>query len=43
MLGQAIRRAKGRALDREPASRSAVEGFNLVGDPALRLPANPAR
>lgn len=37
-LGEAIRQAKREALDGDPASRRAVEGFNLLGDPALRVP-----
>ncbi len=36
-LGEAIRRAKRDALARDPRSRPAVEGFNLLGDPALAL------
>jgi hypothetical protein len=35
-LGETIRQAKAAAL-RNPRSRSAVEGWNLLGDPALRL------
>jgi hypothetical protein len=37
-LGEAIRRAKARALAEDPSARPAVEGFGLLGDPALRLP-----
>jgi uncharacterized repeat protein (TIGR01451 family) len=34
-LGEAIRRAKARALGDEPFSRAAVDGWNLLGDPSL--------
>ena len=37
-LGEAIRRAKSGALDGDPSVRGVVEGFNLLGDPALKLP-----
>jgi hypothetical protein len=36
-LGEAVRRAKADALAANPATRPAVEGWNLLGDPALRL------
>jgi hypothetical protein len=36
-LGEAIRRAKARVLLDDPAAAVAVEGFNLMGDPSLRL------
>ena len=36
-LGEAIRRAKA-ALVADPLTRPVVEGWNLLGDPALRLP-----
>ena len=34
-LGEAIRRAKAEALAADPASRPVVDGWNLLGDPAL--------
>ena len=34
-LGEAIRRAKGRAVDADPRVEPVVEGFNLLGDPSL--------
>jgi len=38
-LGDLLRRAKAEALASNPGSTAkAVEGFNLLGDPALRLP-----
>jgi hypothetical protein len=38
-LGELLRRAKAEALVANPASApKVVEGFNLIGDPALRLP-----
>lgn len=36
-LGEAIRRAKSKALNDDPDALFAVEGFNLLGDPALRM------
>ena len=36
-LGEAIRRAKAAALRQNPATRPVVEGWNLLGDPALKL------
>jgi hypothetical protein len=36
-LGEAVRRAKARVVAAEPSSREVVEGFNLFGDPALKL------
>jgi hypothetical protein len=36
-LGEAIRQAKAAALA-DPLTRPVVEGWNLLGDPALRLP-----
>jgi hypothetical protein len=38
-LGDAVREAKAGALAADPSVRPAVDGFNLLGDPALRLPA----
>jgi hypothetical protein len=35
-LGEAIRRAKAEAIAENPALRPVVEGWNLLGDPALR-------
>jgi hypothetical protein len=35
-LGEAIRRAKAEAITENPALRPVVEGWNLLGDPALR-------
>ena len=40
-LGEAIRRGKTEALKKDPRTRQVVEGFNLLGDPALRLPGKP--
>jgi hypothetical protein len=38
-LGDVVRRAKVEALASSPGwTAKAVEGFNLIGDPALRLP-----
>jgi hypothetical protein len=36
-LGEAIRRAKARALDANPLVSAVVEGFNLLGDPSLAV------
>lgn len=36
-LGEAIRRAKASALAANPLTRPVVDGWNLLGDPALRL------
>jgi hypothetical protein len=36
-LGEAVRRAKAEALAGSTAARPVVEGWNLLGDPALRL------
>jgi hypothetical protein len=36
-LGEAIRRAKAEALAADPGLRPVVEGWNLLGDPALEL------
>jgi hypothetical protein len=35
-LGEAIRRAKAEAIAENPTLRPVVEGWNLLGDPALR-------
>jgi hypothetical protein len=40
-LGEAVRRAKVDALTASPATRPVVEGWNLLGDPALRLEPGP--
>jgi hypothetical protein len=37
-LGEAVRRAKARALARDPRSWPVVAGFNLLGDPSLLVP-----
>jgi hypothetical protein len=37
-LGEAIRQAKVETLAANPAARAVVEGWNLLGDPALRIP-----
>jgi len=37
-LGEAIRRAKNATLDLEPRAHDVVEGFQLFGDPSLRIP-----
>jgi hypothetical protein len=37
-LGEAIRRAKSATVDRDPKAAETVEGFLLLGDPALVLP-----
>ncbi len=42
-LGEAIRRAKARAVAEEPGSVPVVEGWNLLGDPSLAVVAFPAR
>jgi hypothetical protein len=36
-LGEAVRRAKAEALLAQPESRPVIEGWNLLGDPALTL------
>jgi hypothetical protein len=41
-LGEAIQRAKARMLTESPSTRGVVDGWSLLGDPALRLPARPA-
>ncbi len=40
-LGEIIRRAKAGALAAKPLSREAIDGYNLIGDPALKLPVQP--
>ncbi len=42
-LGEAVRRAKAEALAADPATRPVVEGWNLLGDPALQLDLGPSR
>jgi hypothetical protein len=42
-LGEALRRGKARAVAGDPQSIPAVEGFNLLGDPALVLPLSESR
>lgn len=37
-LGEAIRRAKNATIEEDPNAREVIEGFNLLGDPALQLP-----
>ena len=41
-LGEAIRQAKSGALAEDDANQPAVDGWNLLGDPALRLSGYPA-
>jgi hypothetical protein len=41
-LGEILRRAKVGALAEKASNRELIDGFNLLGDPALRLPARPA-
>ena len=41
-LGEAIAAAKRDAVPKHPAARDVIEGFALLGDPALRLPQPPA-
>lgn len=40
-LGDALRTAKAEAASATPQTRPVIEGFNLLGDPALRLPLTP--
>jgi len=40
-LGEAVRRAKSEVLAANPAARPVVEGWSLIGDPALRLSTRP--
>jgi hypothetical protein len=40
-LGEALRQAKAEALQANPQMRPVVEGWSLLGDPALRLPVTP--
>jgi hypothetical protein len=40
-LGEAVRRAKSEVLAANPAARPVVEGWSLIGDPALRLSRRP--
>jgi hypothetical protein len=40
-LGEAIRRAKARTIRELPGSQPVIDGFNLLGDPALKIPARP--
>jgi hypothetical protein len=40
-LGEAVMRAKRRALAERALAREVVDGFNLLGDPALVLPRGP--
>jgi hypothetical protein len=43
-LGDLVRQAKAEAMRSNPeSSAKAVEGFNLIGDPALRLPWSTSR
>lgn len=37
-LGEAIRQAKAATVAADPATRQVIEGWNLLGDPALTLP-----
>jgi len=41
-LGEAIRRAKARAVDEDPAAAPVVEGWNLLGDPSLPVAVGPS-
>jgi hypothetical protein len=40
-LGEAIRRAKARAVEESPAAAPVVEGWNLLGDPSLLVAVGP--
>ena len=40
-LGEAIRQAKAEALAANAATKGVIEGWNLLGDPSLRLPDGP--
>jgi hypothetical protein len=40
-VGEAIRRGKAAASDGRQSTREVVEGFNLLGDPALLVPRPP--
>ena len=42
-LGEALRRAKAETLRADPAARPVVEGWSLLGDPALALPVEGSR
>ena len=42
-LGEALRRAKAETLRLDPDARGVVEGWSLLGDPALTLPVEGAR
>jgi hypothetical protein len=42
-LGEALRRAKAETLRLDPDGRGVVEGWSLLGDPALTLPVEAAR
>ena len=42
-LGEALRRAKAETLRLDPSARGVVEGWSLLGDPALTLPVEGAR
>jgi hypothetical protein len=37
-LGESVRRAKAEAIRADPSSRPVVEGWSLLGDPALTIP-----
>jgi len=41
-LGEAVRLAKADAMRENPETRPVVEGWNLLGDPALRLDSGPS-
>jgi hypothetical protein len=43
VLGEALRRAKAETLRLDPDGRGVVEGWSLLGDPALTLPVEGAR
>ena len=37
-LGEAVRQAKAESVAANPATKGVIEGWNLLGDPSLRLP-----
>jgi peptidase C25-like protein len=39
-LGDAVRESKAESVTADPSTRAAVDGWNLLGDPALLLPAS---